>query len=97
MRINPIRTVVMADLPRPIKVAFESEPGCIAGSGTTGRANNCGGISESTWRAYVSDGFAPQPLPGYDERRRQRWDADEVRAWHANRPRARTDLKERKQ
>lgn len=34
-----------------------------------------------TWLGYVSRGQAPAPLEGTDERRRKRWDADEVRAF----------------
>jgi hypothetical protein len=53
-----------------------------------------GGISPSTWRAYVSQGRAPQPLPGYDEQRRRRWDPAVVRAAKERRPGQgrRTDL-----
>lgn len=55
-------------------------------------AEHCG-ITEVTWRSYVSDGRAPAPLPGYDERRRRRWSPQAVRQWHADRPGAgaRTD------
>ncbi len=42
-------------------------------------------ISPVTWRSYVSRGIAPAPLPGYDEQRRRRWDADAVQAAHAAR------------
>ncbi|MDN5916582.1 MAG: hypothetical protein L0I76_16020 [Pseudonocardia sp.] len=37
------------------------------------------GVKTTTWVGYVSRGQAPAPLPGTDERRRKRWDADEVR------------------
>lgn len=37
------------------------------------------GVKTTTWLGYVSRGQAPAPLPGLDERRRRRWDADEVR------------------
>lgn len=57
------------------------------------------GISEASWRAYVSRRHpradpAPRPLEGFDEQRRRRWDAGEVRAWQARRAGAgaRTDL-----
>lgn len=32
-----------------------------------------------TWLGYVARGQAPEPLPGYDEQRRRRWDAEQVR------------------
>lgn len=58
------------------------------------------GISETTWRAYVARRHPrgdppPQPLTGYDEQRRRRWDAAAVRAWQARRigAGARTDLR----
>lgn len=38
-------------------------------------------MQTTTWLGYVSRGQAPAPLPGTDERRRRRWDADEVRAF----------------
>lgn len=47
-------------------------------------AEHCG-IRPSTWRDYVADGRAPAPMPGYDEDRRRRWDAQEVRTWQASR------------
>ena len=39
------------------------------------------GVRTPTWLGYVSRGQAPAPLPGLDERRRRRWDPDEVRAF----------------
>ena len=39
------------------------------------------GVKTATWLGYVSRGQAPRPLPGLDERRRKRWDAEEVRAY----------------
>ncbi|GAA1298333.1 hypothetical protein ACQPZA_26190 [Pseudonocardia xinjiangensis] len=36
-------------------------------------------MKTATWSGYVSRGQAPQPLDGYDEQGRRRWDADEVR------------------
>ena len=39
------------------------------------------GVKTQTWLGYVSRGQAPAPLDGTDERRRRRWDADEVRAF----------------
>lgn len=36
-------------------------------------------VAESSWRAYVSTGRAPKPLPGYDELRRRRWLPQAVR------------------
>ena len=37
------------------------------------------GVKTTTRLGYVSRGQAPAPLPGLDDRRRRRWDADEVR------------------
>lgn len=51
-----------------------------------------GGISPSTWRAYVAQGRAPEPLPGYDEQRRRRWDPEQVRSWPRPGRGHRTDL-----
>lgn len=50
------------------------------------------GIKPSTWRDYVSSGYAPRPLPGYDEQRRRRWNPDEVRNWPRPGRGKRTDL-----
>lgn len=52
------------------------------------------GVKPSTWRDYVAKGYAPEPLPYYDEQRRRRWDPEQVRAALARRPGrgARTDL-----
>lgn len=50
------------------------------------------GIKPSTWRAYVSQGRAPKPLPGYDEQRRRRWDSDAARSWKRAGQGRRTDL-----
>ena len=51
------------------------------------------GIKPSTWRAYVAGGHAPQPLPGYDDQRRRRWNAEQVRNWQRPGRGARTDLR----
>jgi hypothetical protein len=37
------------------------------------------GVKTTTWLGYVSRGQAPPPLPGLDEKRRRRWDAEQVR------------------
>ena len=37
------------------------------------------GIKPATWRDAVSDGRAPQPLDGFDNDRKRRWDAEAVR------------------
>lgn len=50
------------------------------------------GVEPSTWRAYVATGRAPKPLPGYDEQRRRRWDADAVRNFQRPGRGRRTDL-----
>lgn len=39
------------------------------------------GVKPATWRGYVATGRAPQPLPGFDEHRRRRWDAQRVRSF----------------
>jgi hypothetical protein len=39
------------------------------------------GIKTPTWLGYVARGQAPEALPGLDERRRKRWDAEQVRAF----------------
>ncbi|NMI00499.1 sigma-70 family RNA polymerase sigma factor [Pseudonocardia sp. K10HN5] len=39
------------------------------------------GVKTPTWLGYVARGQAPQPLPGYDEKRRRRWDAEAVRSF----------------
>lgn len=51
-------------------------------------------IQMSTWRDYVSRDYAPQPLPGFDDQRRRRWDPDAVKESYAHRPGrgARTDI-----
>lgn len=58
--------------------------------GVAEAASHCG-IRPGTWRGKVARGLAPQPDdPDEDsppERRRPRWKADTVRAYHANRPR----------
>jgi hypothetical protein len=51
------------------------------------------GIKVGTWRDYVARGYAPQPLPGYDEQRRRRWDPEKVRDRPAKRQGARNDLR----
>jgi hypothetical protein len=50
------------------------------------------GVKTPTWLGYVSRGQAPGPLPGYDEQRRRRWDADTVRAYERPGRGRRTDL-----
>jgi len=49
-------------------------------------------IVPSTWRSYVRAGRAPQPLLGYDEKRRRLWDAEAVRNWPRPGQGARSDL-----
>jgi hypothetical protein len=64
---------------------------------TTWNADECAaawGVKPSTWRAYVANGRAPQPLPGYDDNRRRRWNPDHVRGWQRPGRGARTNLKE---
>jgi DNA-directed RNA polymerase specialized sigma24 family protein len=39
------------------------------------------GVKTPTWLGYVNRGQAPAPLPGLDERRRRRWDAEQVRSY----------------
>lgn len=39
------------------------------------------GIKTPTWLGYVSRGLAPEPLPGFDDRNRRRWDAEAVRRY----------------
>ncbi|WP_214370763.1 hypothetical protein [Pseudonocardia sp. H11422] len=39
------------------------------------------GVKTPTWLGYVARGQAPQPLPGYDEKHRRRWDAEAVRTF----------------
>lgn len=48
-------------------------------------AQEWGGIRPSTWRDYVAKGYAPKPLPGFDEQRRRRWRPAEVIAAKAAR------------
>ncbi len=50
-------------------------------------------VKPSTWRDYVAKGYAPKPLPGYDEQRRRLWLADEVRNWSRTGRGARSDLR----
>lgn len=42
------------------------------------------GVTRSTWRAYVAEHGAPAPCSKVG--RENRWDAEQVRAWHAGRP-----------
>lgn len=49
-------------------------------------------ITPATWRKYVSDDRAPQPLPGYDEQRQRRWDPETVRSFPRPGRGARTDV-----
>ncbi len=51
------------------------------------------GVAPSTWRAYVAQGRAPGPLPGYDEQRRRMWDPDVVKSWKRPGQGSRSDLK----
>lgn len=60
---------------------------------TTDQCAAAWGVKPSTWRAYVAAGRAPQPLPGYDDNRRRRWDAEQVRGWRRPGQGARTDLR----
>lgn len=56
-------------------------------------------IAKSTWRSYVSTGYAPLPHTTRNPRTGHlRWSGDTVRAWAPNRPGqgARTDLLNRK-
>ena len=39
------------------------------------------GVKTPTWLGYVARGQAPEPLPGFDQRRRRRWDVETVRAF----------------
>lgn len=62
---------------------------------TTAQVAEYCGVRPSTYRDYVSDGRAPGPLPERDLKTGAKlYDADAVKAWHANRPGrgARTDL-----
>lgn len=52
------------------------------------------GVRPSTWRDYVAKGYAPKPLPGYDEQRRRIWNAEEVRSWPRKGQGARSDLQQ---
>ncbi|CAB0635840.1 hypothetical protein FRC0547_00924 [Corynebacterium diphtheriae] len=47
-------------------------------------AKHCG-INTNTWRTYTSTGRAPQPVAELGKRM-PLWDAEEVQAWHKNRP-----------
>jgi hypothetical protein len=49
------------------------------------------GVKPATWRHYVAKGYAPEPLPGFDEQRLRRWDAATVRDWPRAGQGARTD------
>ncbi|MBZ8178373.1 hypothetical protein GSS88_11350 [Corynebacterium sp. 3HC-13] len=49
-------------------------------------AHYCG-IGASTWSSYVSRGQAPAPQ-GHLNRNCALWNVDEVKAWHASRPRS---------
>lgn len=42
------------------------------------------GVAKATFTSYVSKEFAPAPTHQIENTRL--WDAEEVRAWHANRP-----------
>ncbi|MEQ3554423.1 hypothetical protein WIS52_28490 [Pseudonocardia nematodicida] len=51
---------------------------------TTWTSDECAahwGVQVTTWNSYVSRGQAPAPLPDRDERGRNRWDPDAVRAF----------------
>jgi len=39
------------------------------------------GVKTQTWLGYVARGQAPEALPELDERRRKRWDPQQVRAF----------------
>lgn len=52
-------------------------------------------VQPATWRGYVAHGYAPAPLPGYDEQRRRLWDAETVRSYPRHGQGARTDLRGR--
>lgn len=39
------------------------------------------GVKTPTWLSYVARGQAPEPLPGLDDRRRRRWDPEQVRTF----------------
>jgi hypothetical protein len=39
------------------------------------------GVKTATWLGYVARSQAPEPLPGLDERRRRRWDPEQVRSF----------------
>ena len=43
------------------------------------------GIGPRTWANYCANGRTPQPVAHLDGRT-PLWDAEEVKAWHANRP-----------
>jgi hypothetical protein len=65
-------------------------------SWTTAQAAAYCGINPSTFRDYVSDGRAPQPMDERDPVTGAKlYDADAVRDWHEHRPGkgTRTDLK----
>ena len=44
------------------------------------------GVSETTFRAYVSKQFAPQSVGRDPQTGVLLWDRDEIRQWHENRP-----------
>ena len=49
-------------------------------------------VKPSTWRYYVHRGLAPQPLPGYDDDRKRRWDPGAVMTFPRPGQGRRTDL-----
>lgn len=63
--------------------ALPTEASTIAGT-ETWTSDECAaawGVRTPTWLGYVSRGQAPEPLPGHDEQRRRRWDAEAVRSF----------------
>jgi hypothetical protein len=70
-----------------------------AGTWTAQECAEHWGVEMSTWRDYVSRDYAPQPLPGFDDQRRRRWDPAAVRKAFDERPGrgARTDITRAKQ
>jgi DNA-directed RNA polymerase specialized sigma24 family protein len=64
-------------------VTCEREAPTITGT-ETWTSHECAaawGVKTPTWLGYVARGQAPQPLPGHDEKRRRRWDAEAVRSF----------------